>query len=150
MGTHKYLMSFSTERTMLHNTICIDQYYKCIQMELDQRLLIKIMLKFLLILLQVLCLLELGSHHLHTGQPPLLTYDVISTSTFRSSKLGELLGCPTSDPADLEACMQQADASQMAMMQYGAVESGSASTPFIPIIDGVFIPDTIEVCIILI
>lgn len=46
--------------------------------------------------------------------------------------------------------MQQADASQVAMMQYGALESGHTSTPFTPIIDGFFIPDTIEVCIILI
>lgn len=110
------------------------------------------MLKFLLILLcyKSLCLLESGSHHPHTGQPPLLTYDVISTSTFRSSKLGELLGCPTSDPADLEACMQQAEVSQVAMMQYGVFQPGAASIPFTPIIDGVFLPDTIEVCMILI
>lgn len=44
--------------------------------------------------------------------------------------------------------MQQADASQVAMMQYGA--AGHTSTPFTPIIDGFFLPDTIEVCIILI
>uniref|UniRef100_A0A3Q3XAH1 Carboxylic ester hydrolase n=1 Tax=Mola mola TaxID=94237 RepID=A0A3Q3XAH1_MOLML len=60
----------------------------------------------------------------------------------RARKLGSLLGC--SDPAELEACLQQVDVNQLATMQFGVMGSGVGGYPFIPVVDGVFLPDTIE------
>uniref|UniRef100_A0A3Q3W9M6 Carboxylesterase type B domain-containing protein n=1 Tax=Mola mola TaxID=94237 RepID=A0A3Q3W9M6_MOLML len=63
----------------------------------------------------------------------------------RARKLGSLLGC--SDPAELEACLQQVDVNQLATMQFGVMGPGFGGYPFIPVVDGVFLPDTIEVCL---
>uniref|UniRef100_A0A3Q3WGI4 Carboxylesterase type B domain-containing protein n=1 Tax=Mola mola TaxID=94237 RepID=A0A3Q3WGI4_MOLML len=60
----------------------------------------------------------------------------------RARKLGSLLGC--SDPAELEACLQQVDVNQLATMQFGVMGPGFGGYPFIPVVDGVFLPDTIE------
>uniref|UniRef100_A0A3Q3X9W9 Carboxylic ester hydrolase n=1 Tax=Mola mola TaxID=94237 RepID=A0A3Q3X9W9_MOLML len=60
----------------------------------------------------------------------------------RARKLGSLLGC--SDPAELEACLQQVDVNQLATMQFGVMGPGLGGYPFIPVVDGVFLPDTIE------
>lgn len=68
-------------------------------------------------------------------------------SIFRATKLGMLLGCATSDPGSLEACMQQADALQVTMMQFAVLpESTVMFVPFAPVIDGFFLPDSIDVC----
>lgn len=68
-------------------------------------------------------------------------------STSRGQKLGTLLGCLTTDPVALEACMQQADASIVLMMQFAVLlELGIMTFPFAPVIDGVFLPDNLEVC----
>uniref|UniRef100_H3C766 Carboxylic ester hydrolase n=1 Tax=Tetraodon nigroviridis TaxID=99883 RepID=H3C766_TETNG len=59
----------------------------------------------------------------------------------RAIKLGGLLDCPTSAPAELETCLQRVNASQLAVAQFGVL-SNLESYPFVPVVDGVFLPDT--------
>lgn len=67
-------------------------------------------------------------------------------STFSSTKLGTLLGCPTLDSIELEACLQEADVRLVALAQFGLNVSGIQTSPFLPVIDGTVLPDTVEVC----
>uniref|UniRef100_H3DBR5 Carboxylic ester hydrolase n=1 Tax=Tetraodon nigroviridis TaxID=99883 RepID=H3DBR5_TETNG len=63
----------------------------------------------------------------------------------RAIKLGTSLECPTSDPAELETCLQRVSASQLAISQFAVLDSGGY--PFFPVVDGVFLPDKPEVMI---
>lgn len=57
-----------------------------------------------------------------------------------------MLECPISNPAELEACLQRVDASVLLTTQFGVLtEGGFGSFPFLPVVDGVFLPDTFEV-----
>ncbi|KAI4815599.1 hypothetical protein KUCAC02_005740, partial [Chaenocephalus aceratus] len=64
----------------------------------------------------------------------------------RSMKLVTLLGCPTSPPADMEACMQKADPQQISLNQFNVLGQPSFfEAPFAPHVDGDFLPDKVEV-----
>uniref|UniRef100_A0A3Q3WB44 Carboxylic ester hydrolase n=1 Tax=Mola mola TaxID=94237 RepID=A0A3Q3WB44_MOLML len=64
----------------------------------------------------------------------------------RSTKLGTAVGCSTSDPAKMEACLQQVNVTTIAKAQNGVLTNGALSDiPFLPVIDGVFLPDTVDV-----
>ncbi|CAF95208.1 unnamed protein product, partial [Tetraodon nigroviridis] len=71
---------------------------------------------------------------------PGATFDLEETWK-RAIKLGTLLDCPTSAPAELETCLQRVNASQLAVAQFGVL-SNLESYPFFPVVDGVFLPDT--------
>lgn len=61
-------------------------------------------------------------------------------------KLVTLLGCPTSPPADMEACMQKADPQQISLNQFNVLGQPSFfEAPFAPHVDGDFLPDKVEV-----
>lgn len=60
--------------------------------------------------------------------------------------LATSLGCSTSDPAHLEACLQQADAGEITSKQNDVITQPSILVlPFLPVVDGDFIPDKPEV-----
>ncbi|XP_030600407.1 acetylcholinesterase isoform X1 [Archocentrus centrarchus] len=64
----------------------------------------------------------------------------------RSLILARLLECPTSDPVRLEACLQQADVKKIAMKQFDVLKQPLLlAIPFIPHVDGAFLPDDVEV-----
>ncbi|XP_059188207.1 acetylcholinesterase-like [Centropristis striata] len=64
----------------------------------------------------------------------------------RSMKLATLLGCPTSPPADMEACLQKADPMKISLKQYDVLTSPAAiSLPFVPHVDGDFLPEEVDV-----
>lgn len=64
----------------------------------------------------------------------------------RAIKLGTILECPTSDPAELETCLQRVDASELIIAQYDVLkEEGSGGYPFVPVVDGVFLTDQPQV-----
>ncbi|KAM9359168.1 cholinesterase-like isoform 1-T2 [Symphorus nematophorus] len=64
----------------------------------------------------------------------------------RSTKLATLLGCPTSDPAKLEACLQMADPGTITLKQYDVLTKPSLlALGFAPVVDGDFLPDEVEV-----
>uniref|UniRef100_A0A3Q1HDI2 Carboxylic ester hydrolase n=1 Tax=Anabas testudineus TaxID=64144 RepID=A0A3Q1HDI2_ANATE len=64
----------------------------------------------------------------------------------RSLMLATSLGCSTSDPAHLEACLQQADAGEITSKQNDVITQPSILVlPFLPVVDGDFIPDKPEV-----
>lgn len=64
----------------------------------------------------------------------------------RSFKLASSLGCPTSDPAKLEMCLQQVDAQSIASKAHSTVMRPSLfAPPFVPHADGDFLPDEVEV-----
>ncbi|CAN9511484.1 unnamed protein product [Ophioblennius macclurei] len=64
----------------------------------------------------------------------------------RSLKLASLLGCPTSHPAKLEICLQQADPQTIISEQYHVDKKPSLfSTFFVPHVDGDVLPDEVEV-----
>lgn len=67
-------------------------------------------------------------------------------STLRAKQLGESLGCSSLDPAELEACLLEADAFNITSLQFQVSDAGYTALPFGPIVDGVFLPDTIDVC----
>lgn len=69
-------------------------------------------------------------------------------SIFRAKTLAKLLGCdPSLSSSVLEVCMQKANASAIVQMQFGVFKQpGSGITPFLVVIDGVFLPDTLDVC----
>lgn len=71
-------------------------------------------------------------------------YQKTTSHSFRSTKLGELLGCKQTDPAQLQDCMQAADVNDL-VVQQNLVTTGGI--PFEPIVDGVFLPDSVQVCI---
>lgn len=67
-------------------------------------------------------------------------------STSRGQRLGTLLGCSTSDPTALETCMQQANVTQVAILQYQVFSNTDIiGIPFLPVVDGVFLPDKPDV-----
>ncbi|KAM6933104.1 acetylcholinesterase-like isoform 1-T1 [Xenentodon cancila] len=64
----------------------------------------------------------------------------------RSLKLATLLGCPTSDQARLEICLQKADPKTIATKQYDVLtEPSLLALPFGPVVDSDFLPAKIEV-----
>lgn len=70
----------------------------------------------------------------------------LSTSISRSMKLATVLGCPTSSPAQLETCLQQADPRKIATKQYDTLpQPAFLALPFVPNVDGVFLPEEVEV-----
>lgn len=68
-------------------------------------------------------------------------------SLFRAITLSTKLGCPTSDPAELETCLQKVQASALLTTQFEVMTSITiGSFPFLPVVDGIFLPDTPDVC----
>lgn len=64
----------------------------------------------------------------------------------RSLMLAKLLGCSTFPPAQLEACLQEADPATITSKQYEIFTKPSLLTlPFVPVVDGDFLPDDLEV-----
>lgn len=62
--------------------------------------------------------------------------------------LGTLVGCKKS--TELETCLQSTDVSPLVMVQYGVLWNPSTSDiPFCPVVDGLFLPDEVDVCLIL-
>uniref|UniRef100_UPI0037E7E002 acetylcholinesterase-like n=1 Tax=Semicossyphus pulcher TaxID=241346 RepID=UPI0037E7E002 len=62
----------------------------------------------------------------------------------RSMKLASLLGCPTSMQL-MEACLQKADPSKITSKHYDVLTKPSIiALPFGPVVDGDFLPDTVE------
>lgn len=67
-------------------------------------------------------------------------------SIFRATVLGNILECPTSNPAELEACLQRVNASQLAIAQFGVLtQLGTSGYPFLPVVDGKFLTDNPQV-----
>uniref|UniRef100_A0A3Q1ESN3 Carboxylic ester hydrolase n=1 Tax=Acanthochromis polyacanthus TaxID=80966 RepID=A0A3Q1ESN3_9TELE len=63
----------------------------------------------------------------------------------RSLMLAKLLGCPTSHPA-VEDCLQRADPQKISMKQYDVLTPPQIlAFPFVPHVDGDFLPDKVEV-----
>ncbi|XP_017279527.1 acetylcholinesterase [Kryptolebias marmoratus] len=84
---------------------------------------------------------------MQSGSPnaPWGTFDQ-SEARDRSLRLAELLGCPTSHPTRVEACLQQADPQEIALKQYKLVSQASIlDFPFLPVVDGNFLPARVEV-----
>ncbi|KAM7399510.1 hypothetical protein PAMP_018777 [Pampus punctatissimus] len=98
-------------------------------------------------------LLSPGSHNLfqraimQSGSPNAPWATINQTAAWdRSMKLAKLLECPTSHPAHLEACLQKADAGKITSKQYDVlVKPTMLAFPFIPNVDGDFLPDNVEV-----
>lgn len=64
----------------------------------------------------------------------------------RSTKLAKLLGCPTSDPAYLEVCLQKAQPEKITAKQYDVLMQPSVlGLPFVPVVDGDFLREKVEV-----
>ncbi|KAM6987714.1 acetylcholinesterase-like [Tautogolabrus adspersus] len=64
----------------------------------------------------------------------------------RSVKLAASLECPTSNGAQLEACLQKADPGKLTSKTYDVLTKPALLTlPFVPVVDGDFLPDTVEV-----
>ncbi|KAM6933105.1 acetylcholinesterase-like isoform 2-T2 [Xenentodon cancila] len=71
---------------------------------------------------------------------------VVVSMNYRSLKLATLLGCPTSDQARLEICLQKADPKTIATKQYDVLtEPSLLALPFGPVVDSDFLPAKIEV-----
>lgn len=59
------------------------------------------------------------------------------------------VGC-SDKTTELETCLQSIDVNQLVMAQYGVLSNPSISDiPFLPVVDGVFLPDEVDVCLIL-
>ncbi|XP_044059306.1 acetylcholinesterase-like [Siniperca chuatsi] len=97
-------------------------------------------------------LLSPGSHGLfqravmQSGSPNAPWATISQTEAWhRSMKLAKLLGCPTSHPAHLEACLQQADPGKITLKQYDVLtQTTILALIFVPHVDGDFLPDTVE------
>ncbi|XP_061924133.1 acetylcholinesterase-like isoform X1 [Entelurus aequoreus] len=64
----------------------------------------------------------------------------------RSVMLATLLGCPTDHPAHLDTCLQKVDPRSIASKQFDVLpETTFLAMPFVPIVDGYFLPDEPEV-----
>lgn len=60
--------------------------------------------------------------------------------------LAKLLQCPTSDPNQLEACLQKADSEKITSKQYDVLKKRKfLHLPFVPHVDGDFLLDKPEV-----
>lgn len=66
-------------------------------------------------------------------------------SSQRSMKLVTLLGCPTSPPAKMENCLKQADPLTILSKQSDIQKEMADFAPFVPHVDGDFLPDKAEV-----
>lgn len=64
-----------------------------------------------------------------------------------ATKLGTLLGCPTLNSTELETCLQNTSASLLVHTQFALDRTGFIKSAFIPVIDGVFLPDTVQALI---
>ncbi|KAM3616278.1 uncharacterized protein V6R79_015333 [Siganus canaliculatus] len=97
-------------------------------------------------------LLSPGSYSLfqravmQSGSPNAAWATISQTEAWqRATKLAELLGCPTSDP-QLEECLLQLDAGKITLMQSDVItEPHLLAFPFVPVVDGNFLPDEVEV-----
>lgn len=59
-----------------------------------------------------------------------------------------MLGCSNSTPAALETCLQQANVTEVAMRQYDVFTSSELlGIPFLPVVDGDFLPSDVDVCL---
>lgn len=64
----------------------------------------------------------------------------------RSLMLAKSLGCPTSSQPQLEACLQKADPEKVALQQFDVLTQPEVvATPFVPHVDGDFLPDKPQV-----
>ncbi|XP_054456848.1 acetylcholinesterase-like [Anoplopoma fimbria] len=64
----------------------------------------------------------------------------------RSMKLAMLLGCPSSPPSDMKACLQKADPQEISLKQNDVLtQPAMLGIPFVPCVDGDFLPDKVEV-----
>ncbi|XP_041669150.1 acetylcholinesterase-like [Cheilinus undulatus] len=64
----------------------------------------------------------------------------------RSLRLGSLVGCSTSDTVHLEACLQKADPRTLTSKSYDVfTKARHINLPFVPVVDGDFLPDKPEV-----
>ncbi|KAK0153769.1 Cholinesterase [Merluccius polli] len=63
----------------------------------------------------------------------------------RTWTLASLLGCPLSPEADLERCLQRADPEDIVTQQYELLQPSALQLPFLPSVDGDFLPDEPEV-----
>lgn len=63
----------------------------------------------------------------------------------RATKLATLVGCPTSDPAYLETCLQQTDPKKITSKQHDVrMQPTILSITFGPTVDGDFVPDEVQ------
>nr|XP_057936655.1 cholinesterase-like isoform X2 [Doryrhamphus excisus] len=71
---------------------------------------------------------------------------VVVSMNYRSMMLATLLGCPTSSPTHLDMCLQKSDPGTITSKQYEVLKQPSVLTnPFLPLVDGNFLPDEPEV-----
>ncbi|XP_008283300.1 cholinesterase-like isoform X2 [Stegastes partitus] len=97
-------------------------------------------------------LLSPGSHSyfqravMQSGSPNAPWSTISQTEAWdRSLMLAKLLGCPTSHPA-LEDCLQLADPQKITTKQYDVLTQPELlALPFVPHVDGDFLPDKVEV-----
>lgn len=62
----------------------------------------------------------------------------------RARKLATALGCPTDGPR-MEACLQKADPWELSLKSYDVLPTPTFTPlPFVPVVDGVFLPDTVD------
>ncbi|XP_037124588.1 acetylcholinesterase-like [Syngnathus acus] len=98
-------------------------------------------------------LLSPGSHDLfqravmQSGSPTAPWASVGKTDAYeRSMMLATLIGCPTSSPAQLDICLQTTDPWVITSLQFDVVtEPTILPFPFVPTVDGDFLPDEIQV-----
>ncbi|XP_042269178.1 acetylcholinesterase-like [Thunnus maccoyii] len=98
-------------------------------------------------------LLSPGSHDLfqraimQSGSPNAPWATISQTVAWdRSMMLATLLKCPKSHPNHVEACLQKADAGKITSKQYDVLKQPTfLATPFVPHVDGDFLPDKPEV-----
>ncbi|XP_049926178.1 acetylcholinesterase-like [Epinephelus moara] len=80
---------------------------------------------------------------MQSGSPNAYWAGVSQTEIWsRSMKLVTLLGCPTSPPSDMEACLLQANPKTITSKQNDVAPL--TLTPFVPHVDGDFLPDKVE------
>ncbi len=64
----------------------------------------------------------------------------------RAVRLAAALGCTKSDPASLEKCLVEADPEKITLNQFEVLtQAGLLATTFVPVVDGDFLPDKVEV-----
>ncbi|XP_054651056.1 acetylcholinesterase-like isoform X2 [Dunckerocampus dactyliophorus] len=98
-------------------------------------------------------LLSPGSHGLFQravmqSGSPIAPWATVSKTVAneRSMKLATLLGCPTSSSTQLDMCLQKFDPWSITSKQYDVLTQPAVlATPFVPLVDGDFLPDEPEV-----